>query len=320
MPTLFLSKKDIISLLNMKEVIEALENVFRESLQGKTSMPHKSYLTLENGDFRAMPALIPGAAGIKWVNVHPGNANLNLPTVMAVIIYNDPSTGYPLAIMDATDITAYRTGATSAIASKYLASNHVHTLGISGVGRQAYTQLLAHLELFELKEIRVYDKSAEAVKNFTSDFLKYPVRPVELPELAQSDIICTVTPSHTPYLKKELLKKGVHINAVGADAKGKEELDPEILLHAAVVVDDIGQVSDVGEIYAAVNAGKFNVKNIYATLSEIVGGRKTLNRKNMDTTVFISTGVAITDIAIAKMIYNKAIRMNRYSLTNFIDS
>ena len=116
-------------------------------------MPPKSYINLRRGDFRAMPAFVPGGAGIKWVNVHPENRGVGLPTVMAVLIYNDPDTGYPLAIMDATEITAYRTGATAAIASKYLAGQDSRQLGLFGAGYQAITQIMAHKELFHLDRI-----------------------------------------------------------------------------------------------------------------------------------------------------------------------
>jgi len=106
--TTFLSGKEIASLLDMKEVIRAVEDAFLNLGSGKAKMPPKIYLSLDEGDFRAMPAAIPGAAGVKWVNVHPHNPAQGLPTVMATLIYNDPATGYPLAVMDASLMTAYR--------------------------------------------------------------------------------------------------------------------------------------------------------------------------------------------------------------------
>ena len=111
MPTLFLSKNDVADLPSIAGVITTVEQAFKDWLLGKAKMPPKAYLTLDEGDFRAMPAALSGCAGVKWVSVHPKNPALGLPTVMAILILNDPITGYPLAIMDATDITAYRTGA-----------------------------------------------------------------------------------------------------------------------------------------------------------------------------------------------------------------
>ena len=137
------------SLIAMDEVIPVVEKAFKELTEGNGAMPSKVYLTVKDGDFRAMPAALPGAAGMKWVNVHTGNPLKGLPTVMAVLIYNDPATGYPLAIMDAAESTAFRTAATSAIASKYLARKNSTTLGIVGAGRQASTHFMAHRLIFD---------------------------------------------------------------------------------------------------------------------------------------------------------------------------
>ena len=138
MPTLMLNKKEVRNFIDMGEVIDVVETAFKEYTEGNSEMPSKVYLTVKDGDFRAMPASLPGAVGMKWVNVHPENPAKGLPTVMAILIYNDPDTGYPLAIMDASEITAFRTAATSTIASKYLARKDSQTLGIVGAGYQAY--------------------------------------------------------------------------------------------------------------------------------------------------------------------------------------
>ncbi len=118
MATLLLSRRDVAKLIKMPAVIAAVERAFLEWAHGEASMPAKAYLVSNRGDFRAMPAALGGAAGMKWVSVYPQNPSLGLPTVMATLIYNDPLTGYPLAVMDATEITAYRTGASAAIAAK----------------------------------------------------------------------------------------------------------------------------------------------------------------------------------------------------------
>ena len=152
MPILLLDSKAVNNLMKMADVMDAVEGAFKMWGEGRASMPAKAYLQVEEGDFRAMPAALPGCAGLKWVNAHPRNPRRNLPSVMAVIIYNDPETGYPLAIMDATRITAYRTGAASAIASKYLARQNSRTLGLIGTGYQAQTQILAHARLFKLDQ------------------------------------------------------------------------------------------------------------------------------------------------------------------------
>ena len=306
MSTLFLSKNDMQSLLNMRDVIKAVEQAFKDWALGRASMPPKAYLVLEQGDFRAMPGAIPGAAGMKWVNVHPQNQSLGLPTVMGIIIYNDPETGYPLAVMDATDLTAYRTGAAAAIASKYLARKDSRTLGIVGAGRQSYTQVMAHVALFDIQQINVFDKRAAAVETFIRSFPGYSVKACSLEETVDSDIVCTVTPAREPFLKSDLVRPGIHINAIGADAEGKEELEPSLLKKAMVVVDDLRQASVAGEINVPVSKGLFKVEEIYATLGELVAGKKPGRKDEKAITIFDSTGLAIEDIAVAKLVYEKA--------------
>lgn len=319
MSTLFLSRNDVRGLLDMQEVIAAVEQASKEWALGQAEMPPKAYLSLKRGDFRAMPAALTGAAGMKWVNVHPGNPALKLPTVMGIVIYNDPDTGYPLSIMDATESTAYRTGAAAAVASKYLARKDPRTLGIIGAGRQAYTQLMAHAALFEFKEIRVFDISGDAVDRLIRSFPQYPVRKAALQEAAASDIVCTVTPAREPVLKKEWLMPGTHINAMGADAKGKEELEPSILKQSVVVVDDVRQASSGGEINVPIARGLFSINDIYATLGDIVAGKKPGRNGNRAITVFDSTGIAIHDIAVARVVYNKARQSGKYLSLDFVE-
>ena len=306
MPTLLLTRHDILNLITMPETLQAVEQTFTDYATGKASMPSKAYLTLPLGDFRAMPAAVPEAAGLKWVNVHPGNPAKGLPTVMAVIIYSDPATGYPLSIMDATEITAFRTGAAAAVASKHLARRGVRILGLIGAGKQAQTQLLAHTEFFKFDEIRVYDRTPAAAAGFKKHFAAYPIKITSLEETCGADIICTLTPVRQPLIKRAWIKPGTHINAIGADAPGKEELDPQILADAMVVVDDIEQSTHAGELNVPVEQGWFARTQIYATLGELTSGSKPGRTDDKTITVFDSTGLAIQDIATARFIYEKA--------------
>ena len=319
MATLFLTRKDVSRLLDMPAAIQAVEQAFRQWDSGQAQMPPKSYLVLDKGDFRAMPAALPGAVGIKWVNVHPGNPARGLPTVMAVLVYNDPETGYPLAVMDATEITATRTGATAAVASRYLARADSRTLGLIGAGRQSYTQLIAHAALFKLEQVRVYDRSREAVTKLVDSFPRLPLAESSLEAAAASDIVCTVTPVRKPLVKKKWILPGTHINAIGADAEGKEELEPSILSQAVVVVDNLEQASAAGEINVPLKCGLYKTSQVYATLAEIVSGRKPGRRDNRAVTVFDSTGVAIEDVALARLVYEKACREGGCLSLDFID-
>ena len=319
MPTLFLSKSQVLPLLDMKEVVDVVEEAFGMVAKGRITMPSKSYLILKKGDFRAMPAAIPGAAGMKWVNVHPGNPALGLPTVMAVIVYSDPDTGYPLAVMDGTEITNYRTGAASAVASKYLARPDSQVLGLVGAGRQAYTQLMAHMVLHNFRLIKVYDIQPAAVARMVESFPRYPVEARSLEDTLDSDIVCTITPAREPVVKRTWIKPGTHINAVGADAPGKQELEPEILSAARIVVDDMKQASTSGEVNVALSKGLLNPDRISGTLGEVVAGMKPGRQTRDEITVFDATGLAFEDIACANLIYGKVKGKPGYLWQNFVD-
>ena len=320
MPTLILTRRDTLTLLNMKDVIGAVEQGFRDWTQGRGVMPPKAYLQVKDGDFRAMPASLPGAAGIKWVNVHPGNPAKGLPTVMAVLICNDPATGYPLAIMDATDITAFRTGATSAIASRFLARKNSKTLGVVGAGRQAYTQILALLEYFSFQKIKAYDISPKVTEHLIKSLPGQPVAASSLIDAVQSDIVCTVTPARQPIVKQEWILPGTHINAVGADAEGKEELDPTIVKMARVVVDDIRQSIKAGEINVPISKGLYSQHEVYGTLGELITNQKKGRANDNEVTIFDSTGVAIEDIAVAHKLYLNAKEKGIGLTVNLVDA
>ncbi len=318
MSTLLLDKRAVESLLNMKEVLTTVEQAFKTWGEGKGNMPPKAYLTVENGDFRAMPAFLTGHAGMKWVNAHPGNRSHNLPSVMAVLIYNDPETGYPLAIMDATNITAYRTGAAAAIASKYLARPDSRSLGIIGAGTQAHTQIRAHMTLFNIDTINVFDIYTDSVEKLASDLPEFPIKVCTIEEAAASDILCTLTPSRKPVVLNEWIKEGTHINAVGADAAGKEELDPQILKRAMVVVDDIKQSTTGGEINVPIQKGIYSINDIHGTLADLVLGKIPGRPDSQAVTIFDSTGIAIEDIAVAGLIYEKARQSGGYPTIDLV--
>jgi len=318
MPTLLLDRNAIKTLIKVSDVINVVEDAFKMCGEGKGKMPAKTYLSLENGDFRAMPAALPKCAGMKWVNVHPQNPSLGLPSIMAILIYSDPETGYPLAIMDATEITAYRTGAAAAIASRYLARRDSYTIGIIGAGFQAHTQILAHVELFSPISINVFDVSKTAVDRLMHSLPQLSIRNCSIQEAVASDIVCTLTPSRSPIIKKEWIAAGTHINAVGADAPGKQELDSSILKEAIVVVDNLEQAGTSGEINVPIQKGIYSIREVYGTLAELVVGKKRGRTDNRVITVFDSTGIAVEDIAVAKLLFEKAQQMGGYSSIDLI--
>jgi len=307
---LALNEQDIEQLITPEEVLAAVEEAFKRYGRGDARMPAKIYLDLPEcgGDFRAMPAYISGYAGIKWVNVHPGNLAKGMRTVMATIVLNNSQTGEPIACMDGTIITNYRTGAAAAVASKYLAKSDSKILGLVGLGEQAKTQLLCISQVFELEQVKIYDVSLEIIESFVSEFPGYRFTRCSLEEAVAADIVSTTTPVRDPIIKKEWIKPGTHINAMGADAAGKEELDPGLLVQdgVKVIVDDLEQAFHSGEVNVPVRDGLLKRDNIYGILSDVVIG-KLRGRERGDITIFDSTGLAIQDISTARVLYEKAL-------------
>jgi alanine dehydrogenase len=262
---LLLTDQDIKKQLEINEVLEVVEQAFREKGLGKVQMPAKTYLYYEryDGDLRVMPAYMESMdiSAVKVVNVHPKNRRYNLPTVMATIILIDPKTGTPQAIMDGTDITSARTGAAAGVATKYLANEVSVKMGIIGAGVQASKQLSYISQVKDLLEVRVYDKSDEIKKKFVQTAQeKYSeikiIAASSIEEAVQyQDIICTVTPSRKPIIMNDWIEDGTHINAIGADAQGKQELDPAILKRSKIFVDDWDQASHSGEINVPISKG-----------------------------------------------------------------
>ncbi|MCS7144155.1 MAG: alanine dehydrogenase [Archaeoglobaceae archaeon] len=311
METLILSADEVKRLITMKEAISAVEEAFKDHALSKAIMPPKIYLNFDQGDLRAMPAFIMGYAGVKWVNSHPKNPEKGLPSVMAILTLNDPSTGFPLAVMDATFLTSLRTGAAGGVAIKYLARKDSRIFGFVGCGRQARFQLLAIKELCKIELLKAFDVSKKAEEDFKkfceSQGVKCELR--ALKEVCNCDVLVTTTPATKPVVKDEWIKEGTHINAIGADAPGKQELEIETMLRAKIVVDDLHQALHGGEVNVAVSKGLISEKEIYASLGEIVAGKKK-GREGNEITIFDSTGLAIQDLAVAKIVYDKAIKSN----------
>jgi len=312
---LILDRACIARLLDMGESIKAVERVFSLFGRGKALMPPKIYLELKkyHGDFRAMPVFVEGmGAALKWVNVHPANLRKHLPTVMATIILSDPATGAPLAILNGTQITNFRTGAAGGVAAKYLARRDSSIIALVGCGEQAKTQLLALENLFRITEVRVWGHQKALVQRFLKNIPPKTFLFVAAPSIQEcvggADIIVTTTPSRRPLVKFRWLKKDAHINAIGADAPGKQELDVAILKKAKIVVDDWRQARHSGEINVALSQKAISQGSIYAEIAEIINGKKK-GRTNRDgITVFDSTGLAIQDVALAYLVYKKALK------------
>ncbi len=288
------------------DVNRAVETVFAEAGRGNIRMPPKIYVTFDAGDLRTMPAYLPalGIAGVKIVTVHPQNRSRGLPTVMALTIILDPETGLPEAIINATELTAMRTGAAGAVAAKYLSPKRAVTLGLVGSGRQAEAQLEAIAAELTIEEVKVWARNRGHAEVFAGRYARYNARSASLQEACDCDVLVTTTPSTVPIVRSEWIADGTHINAIGADAPGKQELDPALLRRAEVYVDDREQAVHSGEINVPISRGLYTPGEIAGTLGEVVLGKKR-RRTPEEITIFDSTGLAIQDLAIAGIAMQK---------------
>lgn len=313
--SLVLTGSEVMQVLDMDLALVAGEEAFRAYGEGRVNMPPKAYLTLAQGDFRAMYGEIflprDHICGLKWVNVHPGNPAKGLLTVMAKILLNDPDTGLEFADLDGTHITDYRTGAAGGVAVKYLARTDATRVGLIGAGAQARTQVAAILKVRSIREVVIFDRHlehSEAFAAWVAEHFAIKARATReaADAVAGQDIVVTTTPSRSPVVARDWVSPGTHINAIGADAAGKQELDPAILTAAKVLVDDWAQASHSGEINVALARGDLTREQVYGMLGEIVAGKKPGRVTPEEITVFDSTGLIIQDLALGLAVYQRA--------------
>jgi alanine dehydrogenase len=317
--TLYLTQEEVKQILDMKSAFEAVENSFREMGNKAIEMPPRVYLHFPKGVLIAMPAYMPNlnAAGTKLVSVHPGNRKeYNLPAVQAKIIINSPENGIPLAIMDGTYITAVRTGAAGAVGIKYLSCEDAQAVGLCGLGVQGRSQIMGLILVRpNIKKIKIFDIIPEAIPPFIKEMkTAYPnvdFVPAKSAEEATkgSDIVITCTPSSTPFIKGEWLKKGAHISAIGADTAAKRELETSVIKTATkLVVDYMPQAFVVGDFAKPKEEGVVSEKNIYAEMGEIVAGHKEGRINPEEITLYKATGLAIQDVSTAVKVYEIALK------------
>ncbi len=312
---LYLSKKDVEKVdLSMKEIIEALDEAFKEKGLGKIEMPPKPGIhTMPDAFIHAMPAYIPslGSAGIKWVSGYPENYKRNLPYITGLLILNDPETGIPISVMDCIWITAMRTGAATAVAAKYMANMESNTVGILGCGVQGRTNLKAlKIMMPELKDVKAYDISDDAATRYAEEMrgqtglnIMIVGSPVEAVE--DSDIIITAGPIlkvPNPAIEGDWLKPGVFASPVDFDSYFKK---------SAFEGCDKFVTDDREQCLYYKSLGYFqHISEIYADLGEIAAGLKPGREKKDEKIICANLGLAMDDMATAIKIYKKAMKNN----------
>jgi alanine dehydrogenase len=308
----------------MKEIIDYCEEayqVYGRHQRGETqanfspmvSFPTKTPHT--DVDYRAgtidpIPTICTTLGWGFWDNPK----NNGLPSVWEVVCLNDIKTGQPLCIMHGYYLGGARTGAAGGVCSKFLAKKDSTSLGLVGVGTVGLYMLWSHLELFkDIDVIKAWSRTGERREKFAKEYSKKfdkKIVPVESVREAVEgiDIVCAAVPSREPVIRDAWVKKGTHINAFGADGKGKQELDPEILKRAdKIVVDNMEQCRVGGEVNVPLSQGLLRESDVYGQIGEIVNGWKKGRESDAELTVMDSTGLSILDVVCNHRAFEKAV-------------
>lgn len=310
---LVFSNGEVDRLLGMEEAIMAVEESMAEYVSGGTMMPHKLHLDIPRtgGFMRVMPAAIPkmGYAGVK-LYLDPTYSSVSSP---ASFMLFEVATGLPVALMGANRLSQLRTGAASAVATKYLAKGGSRVAGVFGSGPHARTQLEGTAAVRRIEEARVYSPSREHRESFAAEMgarLGIGVRAVDSPHLCAdgADVVSLATTTTAPVLHDQDVIGGMHINTIGSSFPGRSEVDEKILVRAKVVVDSMEQALrgiEGSDLSSAVSKGLMKAADVYGELGEIVLGRKEGRSSDEEVTLFKNTGMAIYDVACAARIYEK---------------
>ena len=309
---LYLNRKDVETVgLSMAEILDALDVMFKEKGEGRVEMPPKPGIhTRKDAFIHAMPAYIPSlqSAGMKWISGYPENQEKGLPYITGLLILNDPETGIPIAVMDATWITAKRTGAATAIAAKYLARKESSSVGILACGVQGRSNLEELSCVFEIKRVKAYDISPEVAVKFADEMTEVAQAEIEIVDNPKEavvglDLVVTSGPvleDPDPVIEAGWLAEGGFASPVDFDSYWTGDALKEADKFAT---DDINQMEYYRE------SGYFkNTPQPYADLGEIAAGRKPGRENSGERTICINLGLALDDMATAIRIYEKAIK------------
>ena len=307
----YLSRQHVESVaLGMNDIIAALEDMFAEKGRGGVEMPPKPGIhTLPDAFIHAMPAYIPslGSAGMKWISGYPANQEKGLPYISGLLVLNDPQTGVPLAVMDATWITAMRTGAATAVAACHLARPDSSRVGILACGVQGRSNLQALACLFDVQEVRAYDLQRPIAERFATDLRAALGVEVTVADAAEDavrgmDIVVTAGPilkAPTPAIEAGWLERGAFASPVDFDSYWQpgalEEADK-------IATDDLEQMD-----YYRTGGYFQQTPRAYADLGEIVAGAKPGRESGDERIIAMNLGIALEDMATAIRIYERAV-------------
>ncbi|MCI0694481.1 ornithine cyclodeaminase family protein [candidate division KSB1 bacterium] len=324
--TLLLTRREVAALLSLDECIAAVENAFRLYGEGKTSPPGILGIHATNGGFHIKAGLLKIG---RTYFVAKANANFpqniqrfGLPTIQGIIMLSDAENGYPLALLDSMEITILRTGAATAVAAKYLARPESNVVTVCGCGNQGRIQLRALAKVLPLERLYAFDQDAGSARQFAdvmSSEIRLTAQAVRDLQSAvrDSDVCVTCTPAKEYFLKKEYVKPGTFIAAVGADHAEKQELDPQLFVSNKIIADILEQCATIGDLHHALQAGLVTKENVHAELGEVVAGKKAGRTSQEEIIIFDSTGMALQDAAAAAVVYEKAISVGKGMIVDF---
>ncbi len=294
------SARHVYGAVDPGAAVDAVREAFLAHARGEWLMPSKVYVEAPpDGDFRAMPARGGGYAAVKWVTSFPRNPERGLPTVSGIVLLSDASDGRLLAELDAGALTALRTGAAAVLAAETLAADGgpAAVIGCGVNGRAVARTFLARgrgVLLWDVDAGRAAEVADElgAVATGSRD------------EALGADVVATVTPGREILFPPGSLRSGQHVSLMGADGPGKAEIAVEELLRSRVVVDEWEQASHNGDISRAVEAGSIARENV-TELGHILLGDAPGRESPDEITVFDSTGLAVQDLAVAALVYER---------------
>jgi thiomorpholine-carboxylate dehydrogenase len=293
---LSLSEQEIAAVLTYERLIPAMERALTAFSAGRVMQPVRTVITVEDGQrfLGVMPAVAADAMGAKLVCFYPKNAAAGLPTHLATIMLFEPATGAPLAFLDARLITEMRTAAVSAAVTRQVGPAEARVLALLGSGVQAGAHLEALRHVYRFEEVRVWSPTPQHAERFAAH---HGVRRMELEAAVRgADVVVTATSSHEPVLKGAWLKAGAHVNAVGACFPTWRELDDQALRGSTLIVDSrAAALKESGDVI-------LSGAPIFAEAGEVFAGTKRPPRGA--TTVFKSLGLAVEDLATARLVYD----------------
>jgi ornithine cyclodeaminase/alanine dehydrogenase-like protein (mu-crystallin family) len=325
-PPLLLSRSEVARLLTIPECIDAVEAMFRLLGEGKLPAPGILGIKSKQGGLHIKVGLLPGERDYIVAklntNFSRNRAEHDLPTIQGVIVVCDGEDGRPLAVLDSIDITIKRTAAASAVAAKYLARPDSSVATICGCGQQAAAQLSAISAVLALKKIYVFDSDPGAAAKFAEfQSREFDISIEAVSDLRSSlrgtDICVTCTTATEFFIRREDVRPGTFIAAVGADDSHKQEIDPALMASAKVVADHLDQSCSIGDTHHAIAAGLMRKEDVHGELAEIVVGRKTGRTNDNQITIFDSTGIALEDAVAAVAVYEKACRQGMATRFDF---